>query len=82
LVAYYKLFKICHVSGETICTFLQDVLFSMLLISANFLSFPVGKIAEKAVCRSVHNMALYFQCRINKNALFQTVFLATELEIP
>jgi len=36
----------------------------------------VGKIAEKAVCRSVDNMALYFECLINKNALFQTVFLA------
>jgi len=33
---------------------------------------PVGKIAEKAVCRSV--LALYFECRINKNALLQTVF--------
>jgi len=28
--------------------------------------WPVGKIAEKAVW--------YFECRINKNALFQTVF--------
>jgi len=28
---------------------------------------PVGKIAEKAVCRCVFlNMALYFECRINK----------------
>jgi len=35
----------------------------------------VGKIAEKAVCKSVifDNMALYFQCRISKSAL-QTVF--------
>jgi len=41
---------------------------------------PVGNIAEKAVCRSVFlecifdNMALYFDCRINQNALLQTVF--------
>jgi len=39
--------------------------------------YPVGKIGKKAVCRSVFfdNMALYlalyFECRINKNALFQ-----------
>jgi len=31
--------------------------------------FPVGKIAEKAVC-SFDNMALYFEFRINKNAFF------------
>jgi len=32
---------------------------------------------EKAVCRSVFlTMALYFECRINKNALIHTVFLA------
>jgi len=47
---------------------------------------PVGKITEKAVCRSVllttwhcmctfDNMALYLKCWINKNALLQTVFL-------
>jgi len=36
--------------------------------------FPMGKIAEKAVCRSVFNMALYFECSINQNALLQTVF--------
>jgi len=37
--------------------------------------FSLGKIAEKAVCRSVFdNMALYFECRINKNALLQNVF--------
>jgi len=31
----------------------------------------MGKIAKKAVCRSVFfdNLALYFECRINKNAL-------------
>jgi len=36
----------------------------------------VGKIPEKAVCRSVFltNMALYFGCQINKTALLQTVF--------
>jgi len=28
---------------------------------------PVGKIAEKAVGRIFDNMALYFECRINKN---------------
>jgi len=39
--------------------------------------FLVGKIAEKAVCRSVfYNMAQYFDCRINKNALLQTFFFA------
>jgi len=32
---------------------------------------PVGKFAEKAVCRSV-----FLKCRINRNALLQTVFLA------
>jgi len=37
-------------------------------------SSPVGKIAENAVCRSVFLMALYFECRINKNALLKTVF--------
>jgi len=40
---------------------------------------PVGQIAEKAVSRSVFltTMALlYFECRINKNALIRTVFLA------
>jgi len=40
---------------------------------------PVGKIPEKAVCRSVFecifdNMALYNECQINKKALFRTVF--------
>jgi len=34
----------------------------------------VGKIAEKAVCRSICNTALYFECRINKNAFFQLFF--------
>jgi len=36
------------------------------------------KIAEKAVCNPplFDNMTLYFECRIDKNALFQTVFLA------
>jgi len=36
----------------------------------------VGKIAEKAVCRKCifDNIALYFERRIDKNALFQTVF--------
>jgi len=39
----------------------------------------VDKIAEKAVCSEYifDSMALYFailQCRINKNALLQTVF--------
>jgi len=38
--------------------------------------FSVGKIAEKAVCRSVFYIALYFECRINKKALLQTVLLA------
>jgi len=39
---------------------------------------PVDKIAQKAVvCRSIFDtMALYFECRIKKNALRQTVFLA------
>jgi len=38
----------------------------------------MGKFVEKAVCRSVFLtiMALYFECRINKNALLLTVFLA------
>jgi len=38
--------------------------------------FPVGKIAEKAVCKSVYfgSIALYFECRINKNTLLQTAF--------
>jgi len=33
--------------------------------------------AEKALCRSVYydNMTLYFEYRINKNALLRTVFL-------
>jgi len=37
---------------------------------------PVGKIVEKAVYRIVFfdNMALYFECRNNKNALLQTFF--------
>jgi len=40
--------------------------------------YPVGKIAEKAICRSVFLtiMALHFEFRINKNSLLQTVFLA------
>jgi len=37
------------------------------------LVISVGKIAEKAVCRS-DNMGLYFECWINKNAPLQTVF--------
>jgi len=40
--------------------------------------YLVGKIADKAVCRSeciFDNIALYYECRINKNALLQTVFL-------
>jgi len=36
----------------------------------NFYHLPVGKIAEKAVCRSV-----FFESPINKNSLLQTVFL-------
>jgi len=42
--------------------------------------FVVGKITEKAVCKSVFfdNMALYFEYRINKNALLeQTAILPT-----
>jgi len=37
---------------------------------------PVGKIAEKAVSRSVFltTWHMYFECRINKNSLLQTVF--------
>jgi len=41
--------------------------------------FAMGKIAEKAVRRSVFlttYMALFFECRINKYALLQTVFSA------
>jgi len=43
--------------------------------------FPVGKIAEKVVCSLCifdNVAALYFECRINKNALHQTpsLFLA------
>jgi len=34
---------------------------------------PVGKIAEKAVCS---DMTRYFECRINKNTLLQTNFMA------
>jgi len=35
----------------------------------------VGKIAEKAVCGSIFgNIALYFECRINKNTLLRTAF--------
>jgi len=41
-----------------------------LLFSKSTLHFLVGKIAEKAVCRSVY----LTECRINKNALLQTVF--------
>jgi len=45
--------------------------------------FPVGKIAEKALCRSVfsHNMALYFECRteLTKTHSFRLLFLATGL---
>jgi len=37
-------------------------------------AFPVGKIAEEAVECILDNMALYFDCRTNKNALLQTVF--------
>jgi len=38
----------------------------------------VGKIAERAVYRNVffNNIALYFECRINKNVLLHIVFLA------
>jgi len=36
----------------------------------------VGKIAEKAVCKSVFLYGTVFLCRINKNALLQTVLLA------
>jgi len=38
--------------------------------------YSVGKIAEKAVCKSAFLTALYFERRINKNAFFQTAFLA------
>jgi len=47
----------------------------------------VGKIAEKAVCRSVfcvkYNMALYYECRINKNSLlvFLPIFPTGTFEI-
>jgi len=33
----------------------------------------VDKIAEKEVCTSVFLTALYFECRINKNALLQSI---------
>jgi len=47
------------------------MMYSLLDNSTN----PMGKFAEKAVGRSVfNNMALYFECRIYKNALLQTVF--------
>jgi len=41
------------------------------------LLFSVGKIAEKAVCKSVFfdNVALYFECQINKNALPRLFFV-------
>jgi len=37
----------------------------------------VGKISEKAVCGSIFfdNMALYFECRINKNRFPSDSFL-------
>jgi len=49
--------------------------------------YPVGKIAEKAICSKIAEkaicrsvfltiMALHFEFRINKNSLLQTVFLA------
>jgi len=37
------------------------------------ITHPVGKIAEKAVVRVYFYMALYFECRINKNALLHNV---------
>jgi len=41
----------------------------------------MGKIAEKAVCKSIFfdNIALYFECRINKNTLLQTVFFSYQI---
>jgi len=48
-----------------------------LLILQDFNLHSVGKIAEKAVCRSVFMTTWHcIWCRINKNALLQTVFLA------
>jgi len=36
--------------------------------------FPVGKIAEKAVCECIFDMALYFECQINKTHSFRLFF--------
>jgi len=37
----------------------------------------VGKITEKAVCTDIFdNMALYFECRINKTILLQSVLFS------
>jgi len=43
----------------------------------------VDKIAEKEVCTSVFLtiIALYFECRINKNALLQWLWRATRVFI-
>jgi len=39
----------------------------------------VGKIAKKAVCKSV---SLYFECRINKNVLLQTGTWEKPINVP
>jgi len=54
-----------------------DIGFERVCIGVSFAKFqycPVSKITEKAVRKSVFlTTALYFECRINKNALLQTV---------
>jgi len=48
----------------------------ILFLPSTPCNIPVGKNAEK-VCKCIFdNMARYFECQINKNALLQTVFLA------